>query len=128
MARRANYRVEKATQAYMLLTDLGPWDQYLTIANAAEQVVAEVRDQLGKRRLFYRDSDGELTELALKDGKFETFAPAKEMTLWSLDRVPHRTGPLKLSEPPLDYDEERDTVRDHVPPRPGGYRPRGRRS
>jgi hypothetical protein len=60
----------------IVLEDLGPWDKYMTITNAAEEVVEELT-KAGKifegRRLLYYDSEGELTELAHKDGKFVGF-------------------------------------------------------
>jgi hypothetical protein len=64
--------------AAMVLADIGPWDQYKTITNAAEKTVLKCHVMgLGKRRLFYFDSDNDLTEL-LHDGngKFVNFKNA----------------------------------------------------
>ena len=78
MTRRANYKIVKEGPGMVVLRDLGPWDKFLTITNAAEEVVQEMinlgRYQPGGRILYY-DSEGELTELLVRDGKFSGFAP-----------------------------------------------------
>lgn len=74
---RANYRVVSDTPTYLILEDLGPWNKYMTITNAAEEVVKEMLPQLGTRRLYYNDSEGELTELIITGGAFAGFAPGK---------------------------------------------------
>ena len=62
----------------MILVDVGPWDQYPTVTNGAEEVVAEL---LGSgllkqnQRLFYYDSEKNLDEILIKDGHFAGFAP-----------------------------------------------------
>ena len=73
----ASWEVVRSTNQYVLLRDVGPWDKYMTITNAAEQVVAALAKWLGSRRLLYYDSEGELTELLVKDGCFTGFAPGK---------------------------------------------------
>ncbi len=75
--RKANYVVRERTKERIVLEDTGPRDRYMTITNAAETTVAEVERDfgIGNRKLFYYDSDGELTELVVKDGKFVRFAP-----------------------------------------------------
>jgi hypothetical protein len=71
-----NFVVVHDTSSYVLVKDLGPWDEYPTITNAAEEVVeAMVDNGLGDRRLFYIDSEGEQDELKVKDDKFAGFAP-----------------------------------------------------
>lgn len=60
----------------LILRDVGPWDEYLSITNGAEYVVERlVKEGLlpEGRRLFYHDTDGELTELVVKDGEFVGF-------------------------------------------------------
>ena len=71
----ANYSVIEDGAEYMLILDLGPWDKYKTITNAAEGVVEELAEQLGARRLFYVDSDNQTDEIIHKDGQFVTFRP-----------------------------------------------------
>ena len=75
MISNANYFVIIDHPKFLVLFDKGPWDQYKTITNAAEKVVIEVNAKYGLngRRLFYYDSDHELTELVHKDGKFVDF-------------------------------------------------------
>ncbi len=74
---RANYEIMHSTNQYVLLRDVGPWNKYPTITNAAEQVVADLIKWLGSRRLFYYDSEQELTELVIENGRFARFAPGK---------------------------------------------------
>ena len=61
-----------------VLTDLGPWDQFVTIANNPEEVVRQMVElfgpDLGGGDLMYYDSDGDLTRLVVRKGKFLTFA------------------------------------------------------
>lgn len=74
--RRANYDIAKQMPEAITLRDLGPWDKFLTITNAAEDVVEELVRQgiLNEgQRLLYYDSEGELTELIHKNGKFSGF-------------------------------------------------------
>ena len=71
--RQSNYRVTSQDADRVVLTDIGPWDQHPTITNDAEQVVEDMLTTLGGRRLFYYDSEGELTELLIKDGIFAGF-------------------------------------------------------
>lgn len=65
----------------LVIKDVGPWDKYMTVTNAAEETVAEL---IGDghlpegRRLFYYDSEGQLDELLIKDGKFAGFAPGPQ--------------------------------------------------
>lgn len=74
----AHWNLLSISPERIVLEDVGPWDRYMTITNAAESVVEEVNQRygIGKRRLFYYDSSDELTELLVKDGKFAGFAPA----------------------------------------------------
>ena len=73
--RKPNYEIIEQTSEYVLIEDLGPWDQHLTITNGAEQVVEELAPILNGRRLEYIDSDGRRDQLLVKDGKFAGFAP-----------------------------------------------------
>ncbi len=61
--RRSNFEVVEITDKQIVLRDLGPWDEFMTITNNAENVVNLLRDKIGNRRLFYYDSEGELTEI-----------------------------------------------------------------
>jgi hypothetical protein len=77
---KANYSVKEVTDKRIVLEDLGPWDKYMTITNAAESVVEEIEQAygIGNRRLFYYDSDGEFTELLVKDGQFAGYKYAED--------------------------------------------------
>jgi hypothetical protein len=74
--RKANYDIMVQTPQGIILRDLGPWDKYLTITNAAEEVVEELVSQgilKEGQKLLCHDSEGDLTELVHKDGKFVGF-------------------------------------------------------
>ncbi len=73
---KANYAIVELTDEFVLLRDIGPHDKYMTITNAAEEVVAEIASLLGNRRLEYIDSEGERDQIIVKDGKFAGFRPA----------------------------------------------------
>ena len=70
--------VENIEGSPLVIRDLGPWDRHMTVTNDAENVVAELVSEgllpLG-RLLHYYDSDGQLDQLLVKDGRFVGFAP-----------------------------------------------------
>jgi hypothetical protein len=73
-----NYVMVEQTQTRVVIRDLGPWDKFKTVTNAAEDVVAELvadGELKAGQRLFYYDSDGNLDEILIKDGCFAGFAP-----------------------------------------------------
>jgi hypothetical protein len=72
---RANYQLVDSTPEVVLIRDIGPWDKFKTITNAAEQVVSELAPILAGRRLEYYDSSGDRAELLVRDGKFAGYAP-----------------------------------------------------
>lgn len=82
MSDRANYNVILQVRDFVLIKDLGPHDQYLTITNGAESVVRELvsngKIQSGQR-LFYLDSEGEMSEIEFHviDG-FQRFSALQE--------------------------------------------------
>ena len=62
----------------LYIADIGPWDEYPTITNSAEEVVRELcqRGMLPDgRRLFYVDSAGHVDEIVHKHGSFMGFRP-----------------------------------------------------
>lgn len=69
----ANYDIITDAPDYLLIQDIGPWDQYKTITNTAETVVEELADKLGDRKLYYVDSEGITDQLLVLDGKFNGF-------------------------------------------------------
>jgi hypothetical protein len=60
----------------LVIRDVGPWDKRPTVTNDAEDVVRRLVEE-GRlpegRRLLYYDSEGNLDELVVKDGKFAGF-------------------------------------------------------
>jgi hypothetical protein len=73
---RANYEIVSNTPDRLTIRDLGPWDQFWTVSNDVEQVVAELYlfGHLRRgQRLFYYDSAGALDEILHKDGRFRDF-------------------------------------------------------
>lgn len=74
MPSKANYDVVEQTGDYVVIRDLGPWTNYQTITNAAEEVIKELLPTLEGRRLYYYDSSGDIGELMISDGGFAGFA------------------------------------------------------
>jgi len=77
MGMPAQFKIVDFTEQSVLIRDIGPWDQCFTITNDAESVVARILPILG--RLFYFDSEGDLAELLVKDGKFAGFVRAEQV-------------------------------------------------
>lgn len=73
--RMPNFYVDTDLQ-HMIVRDIGPWDVYPTITNAAEVLVKHLHDHhnLGVRELFYYDTEGQLDQLVHDgNGNFLTF-------------------------------------------------------
>jgi hypothetical protein len=70
---------------FLVIRDLGPWDQYLTITNDAVHVVEVMAPYLEGRRLAYFDSGGDLAELVLDRGRMAGFAPMPSIDLERLE-------------------------------------------
>lgn len=75
MTQHAQFEIASMTETVVTLRDLGPHTSHLTVTNDAEWVVEQVAGCLRGRRLEYYDSEGELTGLKVKDGKFDRFGP-----------------------------------------------------
>jgi hypothetical protein len=81
MGREAQYLIiedDFARSSPLVIQDVGPWDQHLTVTNDAEGVVerlVESGELSPGRRLFCIDSNGDKDELVVKDGRFAGFAP-----------------------------------------------------
>lgn len=78
MLQQSNYVVEVDDPAVVVIRDVGPWDKYKTVTNAAEAVVSELYARYGDRRFLYYDSSGDRDELCHKAGVFTGFRPARE--------------------------------------------------
>lgn len=80
---KATYEIVEnrhSTGGPLTIRDVGPWDKYPTVTNAAEETVAELLASgilQPSQRLLYYDSENELDELLVKDGRFAGFAPAR---------------------------------------------------
>lgn len=73
---RANYGIVTETDDYLVIRDLGPWNEYKTVTNAAEWVVSDLGARIHGRRLYYYDSAGRLDQLKHDNaGGFVGFAP-----------------------------------------------------
>lgn len=74
---RANWElVSEVVGERVLIRDLGPWDEWASVTNAAGTVVRELA-AMGKLpagcRLLYVDSDGRTDEILVRDGMFAGF-------------------------------------------------------
>jgi hypothetical protein len=54
----------------------GHGNRHPTVTNDAEYVVEQLAARLGDRLLLYFDSEGDLDQLVVRNGKFAGFAPA----------------------------------------------------
>lgn len=61
----ARFIIKKSLPDRLIIEDIGPHWQRLTVTNDAEHVVKLLHDwqMLGTRRLFYKDTDGMMCEL-----------------------------------------------------------------
>jgi len=69
---RATYDVVRVTSDVIYLVDR---NRGMSVTNDAENVVAEVVNEYGDKRVVYRDSMGNWDELEHNDGTFTGFAP-----------------------------------------------------
>lgn len=80
---RARFTIELIERDRMLIRDIGHDTGCPTIANDAEAVVAYIAAKrfldlpVGKRRLFYIDSEGQEAELIVEQGRFAGFRVAE---------------------------------------------------
>lgn len=71
--KHASYDIESVTPDAVRIRDMGPWNNHRTITNDAEWVVERLAADgylQGKQRLLYWDSEGEMSELLVKAGRF----------------------------------------------------------
>lgn len=75
------YTILEDNAAYILLQDEGPWTMHPTITNSPEIIVERFAKHLNGRPLYYIDSEGQYTELLVKDGEFLDYAePTKHFS------------------------------------------------
>lgn len=71
--RLPNYEVLSDTPDCLLLRDVGPWDEFPTITNAAEELVEHLKPLRPGQRLEYIDSEGNCDEILIENGRFVGF-------------------------------------------------------
>lgn len=74
----ANFRIIDVSEEALLISDEGPWEDYRTVTNDVDWVVAHLCYMgylKGKQRLFYYDSEGEIAEIVFGEGRFIKFIP-----------------------------------------------------
>jgi hypothetical protein len=81
--KKPNFTIERkdSEKKILYIRDVGPWDQFPTVTNGAEDVVdALVKSHILEDgyRLLYFDSDDSLDEILIKDGAFAGFAPGPQ--------------------------------------------------
>ncbi len=69
--------LSESTVECLVIRDVGPWDRHPTVTNDAEAVVVHLArtGYLNGRRLLYYDSEGNLDELRVVNGRFAGFIP-----------------------------------------------------
>lgn len=76
---RATFEIALQTDTNLILIDL---DQGASVTNDAEAVIAwlaaNLEGGIGKRKVYYRDTDGRFDELKVNAGAFVGFAPCSE--------------------------------------------------
>jgi hypothetical protein len=74
---KACFDVLKETPDFIYIKDIG---QYRSVTNDAEYVIGKLSEEnnLGNRRVFYIDSDGQIDELLHKADRFTGFKPGHE--------------------------------------------------
>jgi len=71
--KKTNYEIKLCSDSFVLIKDIGPWGRYMTVTNAAEDVVEELNCLLNGRRLFYVDSSNYIDEILIEHNKFAGF-------------------------------------------------------
>ena len=78
MGKHANFIIiHNETDNPLVIKDIGPWDIHLSVTNDAEHVVEDlIKNGLldNNRRLLCVDSECELGEFLIKDGKFAGYS------------------------------------------------------
>lgn len=88
-AANVRFEIVSADRERVVIRDYGPWDKYMIVTNAAEDVVEMLFDRgilHPGQRLFYYDWDGSYDEIDIRDGKFHRFAVGQRREL-SGDRL-----------------------------------------
>jgi hypothetical protein len=81
MNRLPHFHIKKETQDYIFIQDDYSDDNPCpTVTNAVENVVECLSDKynLGTRRLYYQDTEGQIDELVHENGTFKCFSSGHE--------------------------------------------------
>lgn len=76
----ALFEIVSDTADALTIRDVGHNRGRPSVTNDVETVVATLAYQLGNRRLYYYDSDGNRDEIYIARGKFAGFRPARSNT------------------------------------------------
>lgn len=76
---RADYKIVEETENYIYIEDQNLGNRSVT--NDAINVVADLAAHLGDRRLYYRDSLGDIDEIMVKDSIFSGFCMTENADL-----------------------------------------------
>lgn len=84
----ANYEITSVNDFLVLLRDL---DNGVTITNSAYEVILDLEMKLpngiGRKKVYYKDTAGQIDELVVKDGHFDGFAPCPTEFKKELERI-----------------------------------------
>lgn len=76
MPRKSNYEIIHSSPKLCVIKDVGPWDEFLSVTNDAENVVAELYREAfisNDTMLLYYDSCGQLDRIRHENGVFKRF-------------------------------------------------------
>ncbi len=106
---KANYEILESAETYVLIKDIGPWDEHPTVTNDADAVVSEMAPILKGRHLLYIDSEGHKAELLVKQGNFAGYAPffGASQFVKVIDVIPEPPYPYPdIGKDPLKFHDE----------------------
>jgi hypothetical protein len=78
MTVRSRFYVQDVTEEAVFIVDLANECNTMSITNDAENVVANVAQAFGNKRIVYKDTMGQWDELIHENGVFVRFAPYRE--------------------------------------------------
>jgi hypothetical protein len=68
--KKSNYKIIEVNDDFVIIRDIGPWNEYLSVTNDAENVVKDLANLLADgRRLAYYDSENCLDEILITEDK-----------------------------------------------------------
>ncbi len=76
-SRRSQYQIVRQTSEIVWIEDLGVGK---TVTNDAEAVCAELFNEVGNKRIIYKDTDGNWDELLHDKGYFTGYKAARDLS------------------------------------------------